>query len=97
MHDRAELWEMLKQALANERATLQMQINFNTQQKYGITPFPDATHLPADLNADSSGHPPMHRRMMPSEMINSGTARFMREYQERLQAMRSGPMEEVKD
>lgn len=95
MNDRAELWRMMETAISNERATLQMQINFQTQQKFGVTPFPDAVHLPADLNATGSAQP-MPRRQMPSEMIASGTAAFLREFQAR-HAMKSGPVEEVKD
>ena len=95
MNDRAELWRMMETAISNERATLQMQINFQTQQKFGVTPFPDAVHLEAS-QSNHGPSDPLARRMMPSEMIAAGTAKFMREYRAQ-HAMKSGPVEEVKD
>ncbi len=95
MNDRSELWRMMETAINNERATLQMQVNFQTQQRFGVTPFPEAMHLPQEDGAQ--GHmEPLARRQMPSEMIANGTARFIRQFQER-QVMKSGPVEEVKD
>ncbi len=95
MNDRSELWRMMETAINNERATLQMQVNFQTQQRFGVTPFPDATHLPQESNAQGPIEP-MPRRQMPSELIQNGTARFIRQFQER-HVMKSGPVEEVKD
>lgn len=95
MNDRSELWRMMETAINNERATLQMQVNFQTQQRFGVTPFPDAMHLPQEANAHGPMEP-LSRRQMPSEMIANGTARFIRQFQQR-QEMKSGPVEEVKD
>ena len=96
MNDRAELWRMMETAIANERATLQMQVNFATQQKFGVTPFPEATHLPPEVSTQRDMQP-ISRRMTPSEMIASGTQKFLRDFRSRHAAMKSGPMEEVKD
>lgn len=95
MNDRAELWRMMETAISNERATLQMQVNFATQQKFGITPFPDAVHLSPEASAPGQVSP-LSRRQMPSEMIAAGTAKFLKEAQSRF-AMKSGPVEAVQD
>jgi hypothetical protein len=94
MHDRGELWRMMETAISNERATLQMQVNFATQQKFGVTPFPDAVQLPNV--SEPNNFKPLTRRQTPSEMIASGTTKFIREWNAR-QEMKSGPVEEVKD
>lgn len=95
MNDRAELWRMFESSISNERATYQMQINFQAQQKFGVTPFPDAVHLPAEASAPGQVSP-LSRRQMPSEMIAAGTAKFLKEAHSRF-AMKSGPVEAVQD
>lgn len=95
MNDRSELWRMMETAINNERATLQMQVNFQTQQRFGVTPFPEATHLPQESNAQGPMDP-LPRRQMPSEMIANGTARFIRQFQDR-HVLKSGPVEEVQE
>lgn len=85
MNDRAELWRMMESAINNERATLQMQVNFATQQKFGVTPFPEATHLPSSAEPSAENAGPFGRRMMPSEMIANRRTQFIKEFQKRHQ------------
>lgn len=49
--DRARVWDSFEASLANERMSYQMQINSSWQQKCGVTPFPDAPHLPDSQSA----------------------------------------------
>ncbi len=95
MNDRAELWRMMEKAIDNERATLQSQINYETQRRFGVAQYPEAAQADSELMQGAPN--PVSRRQMPSELIANGTQRFMREYLERAQNLKSGPVEEVKD
>lgn len=84
--DRAKLWEMMETAIQNERSTLQMQVNFAVQQKHGLTPFPEAVHLPESQQPSPEDAAPFARRLMPSELIARRTTQFMKEHQRRRDA-----------
>ncbi len=83
LNDRANLWDMMRTAIENERATLQMQVNFSAQQRFGVTPFPEAVHLPPTAEPSGEKSAPFGRRMMPSEMVGHRTAQFFKQYTER--------------
>lgn len=85
MDDRAKLWGMMERAIENERATLQMQCNFTVQQKFGITPFPDAPHLPPSAEPSAENAAPFARRMMPSELVAHRIAQFAKTHAQRHQ------------
>lgn len=92
MEDRAKLWGMMERSIENERATLQMQVNFGTQQRFGITPFPEAVHLPPSAEPSAEKSAPFGRRMMPSEMVAQRTREFVRTYSERHKQPAAGPI-----
>ncbi len=86
MNDRAELWRMMEKAIENERATLQMQVNFSAQQKFGVIPFPEATHLPASMEAGDARAPiPGYRT--PSQRIQARTNKFAQSFAQKLAAV----------
>lgn len=81
--DRDKLWEMMATSIQNERETLRMQANIVTQQKFGVTPFPESTHLPESREPSVEDAAPFARRLMPSELVARRTTQFMKEYTRR--------------
>ena len=91
LNDRAKLWDMMQTAIENERATLQMQVNFATQQRFGVTPFPDAVKLPDSMEA-SEHSAPLGRRRMPSEDMAFRASQFAKEFRSRHQSTVKEPI-----
>lgn len=80
MNDRGELWRMMERSIENERATLQMQVNFSAQQRFGVTPFPDAVQLPASAEPSDARSAPFGHIMMPSQMVANQKQKFVKGY-----------------
>jgi regulator of replication initiation timing len=76
--DRKQLWDTMQQALANERASYQMQVNEEWQKRYGVTPYPEAPHIPTTManSEDRTGTFGRRGRMLPSEMQAAATQAF---------------------
>lgn len=83
MNDRGELWRMMERAIENERETLQMQVNFSAQQRFGVTPFPEAVHLPPTAEPSEARSAPFGRRLMPSELVAHRQQQFMKKFVDR--------------
>lgn len=84
MEENGRVWNLLQEALANERSALRMQLNFEVQRHGGGIPYPEAHSLPpsAVRPVQKPGTIGRSARMLPSEAI----ARHDRAFIERLYA-----------
>lgn len=83
--DRKQLWEMLREALGNERDALMMQINADWQKRYGVIPHPDAPSIPEKFSNAVEAVTDFGRqgRLLPSEMVANATNKFWENRQKR--------------
>lgn len=77
LDDRTELWRLVHESAAAEREAHRMVINYSVQQRFGITPYPDAQHLPESVGPETGAHVP--RRQLPSELMDAAKKQFMPE------------------
>jgi hypothetical protein len=80
----ARLWGMVDDAQKRAYRAMEMQVNFATQQRFGITPYPEAAQLPPSMEPDLDADHTVRRRMMPSEAIAAQTRRLRDQVVERL-------------
>lgn len=80
MDDRAKLWDVMQKAIENERATLQMQVNFSAQQRFGVTPFPEAVHLQPTQEPNAEHLKPFGVFQTPSARIAQRTANWAKQH-----------------
>lgn len=86
LSDRAQMWELMREALNNERDALRQQVNYATQQRFGVTPYPEAQHLPDEILPDRENNTTVYRRPLPSEAIAAATEKFKRQLADKLAA-----------
>jgi hypothetical protein len=84
----SQLWSMVAERQQRADRAMEMQVNFATQQRFGIVPYPEATQLPESAGPMTGSHA-VSRRQLPSEMMDSAKARFMPELIETLNSRRS--------
>lgn len=67
--ERTRVWKLLEESLENERLAYRMQVNEDWQRRYGVTPHPDAPHIPAtqEHHAEKVGAFGRQGRVLPSE------------------------------
>lgn len=80
----SRLWGMVQDSQNKAYEALKLQVNFATQQKFGITPYPEATHLPPSMEPDLDANMTIPRRMTPSEAVAAQTRRLREQIVERL-------------
>jgi hypothetical protein len=80
----SRLWGMTESAQNRAYRAMEMQVNYATQQKFGVTPYPDASHLPPSAEADLDSDHVVRRRMAPSELIANQTRKLRDDVLERL-------------
>lgn len=91
MEDRGKLWDAMVSAQSAKDLSYQMQINFATQQKFGVTPFPEATHLPPSSAPSPENLTAFGGFQLPSARIAQRTANWARNHAQRLHQTASGP------
>ncbi|MEN6537698.1 MAG: hypothetical protein ABFD89_28870 [Bryobacteraceae bacterium] len=78
--DRKQLFDMVRQAIDNERVGYQTQINFHAQ-RHGDPPiYPAAQSLPETSLPTEESLRPIARRLLPSEMMANANKKFVNEF-----------------
>jgi hypothetical protein len=80
----SRLWGMVDTAQQRAYRAMEMQVNYATQQRFGVTPYPEAGHLPPSLEPDLDSDSVVPRRRMPSEMVSDARTRLIAELNTRL-------------
>jgi hypothetical protein len=80
----SRLWGMVDDAQKRAYRAMEMQVNFCSQQRFGMTPYPDASQLPPSLEPDLESDTVVPRRRMPSEMIADAKRNLVTELHQRL-------------
>lgn len=75
MADRSKLWDMVTEAVGNERETLKTMANYRIQSTYGVTPYPEAGTLPESRQPEHIENTP--RWLTPSERVAQHNKTFM--------------------
>jgi hypothetical protein len=78
------LWGMVDAAQNRAYRAMESQVNYATQQRFGITPYPEASHLPPSLEPDLESDSIVRRRMAPSELIADQKRKLRNEIVDRL-------------
>lgn len=80
MEENGRVWNLLQEALSNERNALRMQLNFEVQRHGGGVPYPEAHSLPANAvrPVQPAGTIGRAARMLPSEAIARHDRQFIR-------------------
>lgn len=78
----SKLWTMVDDAQKRAYRAMEMQINFAVQQRFGITPYPEATQLPESHGPANPD--PVARWQTPSEKIAAARAKFQSEFLEEI-------------
>ncbi len=86
LEDKQHLWIGMESALQNEREALRTQVNHAVQRAGGGIPYPNAHSLPANVVREPQTPGPVGRRgrMLPSEIAQQQTQKFMEEFVESL-------------
>jgi hypothetical protein len=80
----SRLWGMVDAAQNRAYRAMESQVNFSTQMKFGVTPYPEASHLPPSLEPDLESDSIVRRRMAPSELIANQKRKLRDDLVERL-------------
>ena len=80
----SRLWAMVDAAQNRAYRAMETQVNYATQMRFGVTPYPDASHLPPSLEPDLDADPIVSRRMVPSGMVADAKRRLIAELNSRL-------------
>jgi phosphoserine phosphatase len=80
----SRLWGMVETAQNRAYRAMESQVNFSTQMKFGVTPYPEASHLPPSLEPDLDSDSVVPRRRMPSEMVADARRNLVTELHQRL-------------
>lgn len=80
----SRLWGMVDAAQQRAYRAMEMQVNYSTQQRFGVTPYPEASHLPPSLEPDLESDSIVRRRMAPSELIADQKRKLRNEIVDRL-------------
>jgi hypothetical protein len=83
LNDRGNLWEMVKEAIANERISYQMHVNVQWQKEGRSAPWPDAPQMP-HRSVPQNNQDPIGRKPFPSEAVAQQTRSFIADYVESL-------------
>jgi hypothetical protein len=82
--DRQNLWELLREALSNERAAFQMHINAAWVKDGHSAPYPDAA-APERRAPREVSDPIIPRAQLPSEAVASASRRYIESHTSRNQ------------
>ena len=76
--ERARLWKLAEESLANERQAYQMRANEHWQKQYGVKPYPEAPGIPENLGHQENGVTEFGRRgrLLPSEIVAQAETDF---------------------
>lgn len=78
--DRLHLWEIVKDAIRNERGTYQSELNAQWQMKGWGVRYPEAAHLEREATPDTKPQSGVGGRELPSTRINRETKKFIDNY-----------------
>ena len=81
--ERSRVWAELQRALESERETHRMYRNQEWQTRYGVTPHPDAPHLPASMSRVQEGGPIAPRRVLGGALQAQSQRAFVAQYRDR--------------